>query len=432
MADPNHLKMFRNCATKKNGAQAWNSWRSTGHITQVDLTDADLSDLWPTIMCTDVVRGFNLQSVDFSRSNLNGARFWEVEDLTHSNFTDCDLRGANFAKNDLFVCMTNADVAGAIFQNLRLGGLCGEAKNLSEARFEKVAFSGKSWQSIVFKEVKFKQCKFINCFMNQVIFDSCQFMQCGYEDGGFIDCVFNGCSFTNEDMSRVTLCKCTFLGGTCLRHADLSGADLCDSNLLEAAFSSDTTLAGAKVMECRVSRQQLERLSNYGGLTNGDRMDMVIEDPVAQLRSSYSGFWQWFHIAALVVFLWPYLWFIVTQWSRAGFDHEGDANTLMLGAAIARFIFNGGENWQIGFNFHPSFILFIFLMVYNGLRLIFLWKTKQLELDEQASGVPAQFVFDRSRFGWGWWYRKNRQFGYVYFLLGVVNVLHFLRMDIVI
>ncbi len=45
---------------------------------------------------------------------------------------------------------------------------------------------------------------------------------------------------------------------------------------------------------------------NYGGLTQGDRMEMEIEDGVALLRASYSGFLQWLHLFALATFLFPY------------------------------------------------------------------------------------------------------------------------------
>jgi uncharacterized protein YjbI with pentapeptide repeats len=379
---------------------------------------------------TNVLEGFDLSSVDFSRCTLKGARFWSVANLVHSNFTDCDLRGANFSDCNLGVCMTNADVSGAIFQNVKMGGLCGEAKNLGEARYINVAFAGSSWSKLKFTGVKFRKCDFRKSEMINVLFDDCTFENCSYSKGKFVDCVFKNSNLRGEDLSYIVLRRARFVGNTDLAHARLNNADLSGSDLLGAAIHSSTVLLGARVVGCKIRRRQLERLSDYGGLTKGDRMDMDVQDPVARLRSAYSGFWQWFHIIALAIFLSPYLWFLAEQWSVARFNEVEASASVTLGEALARYIYNGGVDWQSGFSFHVSFVSFLVLMVYNVIRAVFLWKTKQLELDEQARGTPVDFNLDEIRFGWGWWFKWHRRLGYGYLLIGVANLCHFLLMKV--
>jgi hypothetical protein len=121
---------------------------------------------------------------------------------------------------------------------------------------------------------------------------------------------------------------------------------------------------------------------------------------------------------------------LFSQWSAAKFFGPESANTIPIGLAMMRFIFNGGKDWMSGFQFHYSFLLFLFMLGYNLLRGIFLWKTKQLELEEQSSGLPAKFQFGISRFGWEWWFRFGRIYGRLYLLIGLFNLLHFMGMEI--
>ncbi len=105
-------------------------------------------------------------------------------------------------------------------------------------------------------------------------------------------------------------------------------------------------LAGAVVSGAKIDRYDLECLENYGGLTQGDRMEMEIEDGVALLRATYSGFLQWIHLFALATFLFPYAWFVTVQWSKAQFLAAPDDTWLPLWKALVWFIFNGGVDWH--------------------------------------------------------------------------------------
>ena len=223
------------------------------------------------------------------------------------------------------------------------------------------------------------------------------------------EAILGGADLSRAKLSGADLSRAKLIGAN-LWTADLFGADLSGANLSEARLvgadltgtlaDSATSLLRASVRHCRIDRHTLESLKDFGGLTNGDRMLMDIVDGVAKLRASFSGFWQWVHLAALAAFLFPYAWFIGKHWSLARFGVDETEPTISLFAALMRFIWNGGENWRAGaaLNVLP-FGIFVYSLIYNALRGVLLWKTKTLELKQEASGLPAVFSLT------GWWGR---------------------------
>ncbi len=232
------------------------------------------------------------------------------------------------------------------------------------------------------------------------------------------------------------------LANTDFSKADLRGADLRTpymentilqwSDLRGAKFSSVTNLRGADVSGAKINRYDLECLENYGGLTQGDRMEMEIEDGVALLRASYSGFLQWLHLFALVTFLFPYAWFVTVQWSKAQFLAAPNDTWLPLWKALSLFIFNGGVDWHLGPNMHWSFVAFVFLLAYNILRGVLLWKTKSLELQQDSSGLPVRFSLPKNSWSWPWGALFQSARWGVYFNLALVllNTGHFFTQKI--
>ena len=223
------------------------------------------------------------------------------------------------------------------------------------------------------------------------------------------------------------------LRGADLRGAVFSEADLTDADLMEISVNNQTRFERANVTRCTIDRHALECLKDYGGLEKGDRMVMRIIDGVAVLRASYSGFLQWIHLAALLTFLFPYVAFVLRRWFDAKFTWSSDVTTIALWNALCRFIWNGGENWQAGWDLASwPFTWFCISLVYNLLRGTMMWKTKKLELVQQASGLPAIFslamkggVLQRLR-QWGFWYNVTRWGFYVNLLVVVAHTLHFL------
>lgn len=220
-----------------------------------------------------------------------------------------------------------------------------------------------------------------------------------------------------------------------LARASFQNANLNSANLLAATLDRDTDLTHASVDGCKIDRYGLECLKDYGGLSVGALMKMKIRDDVAELRATYSGFWQWVHIAALIGFTFPYLWFVISQWSNAAFLSGTTDEFMPLWQAIARFIFNGGVGWEYGWQFHYSFLLFVGSLLYNLLRFSLLMKTKQLELAQVTRGVPTIFYMNEAKvlFGsctWELLYNFSKYLFVVYLVIVLVNLMHFLTMKI--
>ncbi len=240
-----------------------------------------------------------------------------------------------------------------------------------------------------------------------------------------------GTDFSEANLRRTDFSKAD-LRGADLRTAKLGNSILRWSDLRGAKFSSVTKLTGADVRGAKINRYDLECLDNYGGLTQGDRMEMEIEDGVALLRASYSGFLQWLHLFALVTFLFPYAWFVTVQWSKAQFLAAPNDTWLPLWKALSLFIFNGGVDWHLGPNMHWSFVAFVFLLAYNILRGVLLWKTKSLELQQDSSGLPVRFSLPKNNWSWPWGTLFHLAGWGFYFNLAVVvlNTGHFFTQKI--
>lgn len=214
------------------------------------------------------------------------------------------------------------------------------------------------------------------------------------------------------------------------------------ANLLGAHTNTKTNFTEATVDGCKINRYALECLENYGGLSKGAMMKMTIQDDVAVLRQNYSGYLRVLHLIALLTFLFPYAWFLVSQWGHAAFDarfrNNADADHITLFEALCRYIYNGGVDWQEGFFFSLSFIAFVLTAAFNILRAIMLWKTKTLEFREEVRDFPVEFslvepIYGHKRLEWFTWgalqWITTKALA-LYLLIVALNAFHFLSMDI--
>lgn len=365
------------------GSDAWNKWRLENRDIRIDLSHANLRGA--------NLAGADLGGVDLQDAQLDGANLSEADlranlqraNLEGANLQKADFSGSKFVSPDLYGTVQEPE--GPTGADLRLA-------NLREADLTKADFH------------------LANLCLTQLW-----------------EAKLSGANLSEADVRQAGLSRAD-LRGADLRGADLRGTWLADADLTNAKLGHDTKLNGAKVEGCIVDRYQLERLRDFGGLTVGDRMSMNINDGVAKLRASYSGFLQWIHLGALAVFLFPYVWFLFEHWSIAAFGPTTAAVTIPLWKALLQFIFNGGENWQTGFRFHFSFVAFIFIALYNVMRGVLLWKTKQLELQQESTGLPAMFSLEGSR--WGLFVRAANWTFVLYLAVALFNTVHFLTMEI--
>jgi len=238
-------------------------------------------------------------------------------------------------------------------------------------------------------------------------------------------------NLVDADLSSANLNRTKFrnvdLRGTNFTKADLTGADLTN-----VAVNASTTFTSAVVDRCKINRYTVECLST-ASLTTGQRMDMEIIDDVAVLKNTYSGFLQWLHLLAVAGFLFPYLWFIGEQWGKARFLSAKAEDWIPLWEALTRFIFNGGVDWEAGYNFHYSFVIFSFSLVYTLLRICLLAKTKGLELKEKASGLPVKFNLSEKwwlNISWSTLYKLSQRGLWANLVVVALNLFHFSTMEI--
>ena len=134
--------------------------------------------------------------------------------------------------------------------------------------------------------------------------------------------ILRGVNFDNIDLQRSNLSgadlrEATFasadLRGTKFKQARLHAADFNGADLRGASFylaslgaadrrfakvDFETNFEGADVRDWKIDKYTLMCLGEeYGHLTTGQRMDMHIVDGLATLRSTYSGFLLWVHLA---------------------------------------------------------------------------------------------------------------------------------------
>lgn len=314
-----------------NGVAEWNAWlgKQKGGVT---LDKIDLSGLeMPKV----VFAGCSLLTVNLDRATLVGANF------SSTNIECVSLRGA---------VLDMANLNGA-----RLLGTDLWAASCFETNFDGATLSG----------VKLDGA---NCSGASFLGAKC--------DGEMLE------GHHYKPLSAIA--------------ADVRGANFVQARLNGANFSGAfadgfTRFNKARVEGCTVDRYFLESLRDECGIDKADRLTMNIVDGVATLRMSYSGFLAWVHGIALVAFLFPYVWFAIRQYTVARFMRDDANNAIPLWRAIGQFVWTGGEHWEAGkFNAFP-FFLALFCVAYNVLRGVLLWKTKTLELREEARSLPVQF-----------------------------------------
>lgn len=354
----------------------------------------------------------SLAGRDFTGAGLNGVNFRDV-DLRGATLTGAHLQGADLTSANLHTAKLDTAIlnqAILIDTNLTEAILC--SATLLQTVFDRTRVSQADFTSANLRKISFS-----GYVLRDVVFINAHLEQADFTNASLANTQLRGAHCDNAFFNNTNL-QGAHLQGTFLLGASLQGADLRGAHVSVA-----TTLRGARVEGCRIDRHTLESLEGHGGLTRGDRMRMIIEDGVATLRASYSGFWQWIHIVALTIFVSPYVFFVAECLirERFGLDIEGARVTLRVG--LGRFIVNGGENLDTWSLAPLVFAWFVFSLLYNLLRALLLWKTKTLELSEESSGLPAPFSLR------GTWLRlyKAAQWGFVANLVVVsLHTWHFL------
>lgn len=437
------------------GSEAWNEWRGNNPNTSVSLgirilAKANLvrENLSRTDLSGASLNGVNLARADLARANLTGASLTEASlsgtNLSGTNLSGTDLTGAILARANLTGAnltganLTRVNLTGANLSGANLTGANLARANFTEASLARANLTGANLNGADLGEANLTEANLTEASLTEAILTEANLTKANLTDASLYNANITKANFTKASLHKVTLggkhltgvnlfeadlqgafirnahltesnfnkanLKNAILEGTNFSESDFSGADLSmailsRANMSGVLFNNETNLTGAKTSECLVDRYTLEQLDDYGGLTVANRMSMHIQDGVTELRALYIGLWRRIHLAALVIFIFPYAWFLIKYGQYADFNIPKEVKSISLGQGLVRYIFNGGKNFAVGFVLHWSFYVFLYMAGYNIVRAVLLWKTKQLELQQISSCLPVRFSLDAS--GWG-------------------------------
>ena len=409
-------------------------WRGE-HEKVTDFTDAVFFDL-------------ELEDVDFSNLDLSGANFGSpVDDEGLTNVAGAKFRDARIDR----VAFINCDLRQALF-----------SPKYSERSSSSLLFDCCDLQNAHFQKIGLRRSIFAGCNLKDATFRDSLLVRCEWieregkgnaEGTDFLGATLENCrmrlSLEGAHFEQSTNVRTVFDGSN-LRSVNFSQASLVECSLRGVRVNSRTIFADLKSTEgCHIDRYTLSCLdAGFGGLSVGNRSDMKIHDDVALLRSQFSGIWMWSHMLSIVAFVFPYVWFLVRQRTIARFYSDLDRETsVSLLEAITRYILRGGQEWNSGDWWTPSwpFCWFLIILLHNVLRAFLLFKTKQLETQQEVSGLPAKFALDDAwkgfrvwpgkRLGKGWrfwrWVVRWSRWGFWISLVFIaINTIHFLMMRV--
>lgn len=368
----------------KTDVPAWNKWRvkvdlwnvlSSG--TKVELPDLRNASLLRAKLRDADLSGAHLEGAILLGARLEGAILFRAH-LEGANLRHAHLEGANLVEAHL----EKANLFEAHLEKANLGDSCLSGANLSGADLTTAYLSGAN-----LGEANLEGANLVDAHLEEAILAKAHLEKAN----------LRGADVSGADLSEAHLEGANLVDAH-LQKAKLYKANLEESDLHGVIVDPQTNFQGATVVGCVIDRYTLESLDDYGGLSRADRMRMNIEDGLAKLRSSFSGFLQYLHVTALVVFVFPYVSFVLRHWTAAKFGLGDDEKTISLAEALLRYIVGGGAGWREGWSLSWAFGLFLLLLVYNFARAGLLWKTKKLELEQEARGLPVEFSLT------GFWY----------------------------
>jgi uncharacterized protein YjbI with pentapeptide repeats len=333
-------------------------------------------------------------------------------DLTEINFSHCNLSNCDLSD----AILLRANLSGANLESANMNKVVLRGANLSGANLTHATLTRADLNA---EDVYLSSFSERNVARGRGGFSVRAKLRYTIMDGAVLrEAVLVHSEFRHASMRDVRI-EGANLQLTDLRHCDLRGAKA----------NSATTMNLAQVEGARFSKFTLASMNSLGGLTVGELGSAQIDDDVAKLRASYSGFWQWIHLIALSLFVSPYMAFIAEQWIKSRFT-QGllYRESISLGEAVLRFALTGvspqAGPWNVNWS---QVFMFAYLFVYNVLRVVVLWKTKKLELNEHVMGFPQAFHL---RGGWALAYvvLKWGMIGNIGIVL--VHSLHFLRQEV--
>jgi hypothetical protein len=216
----------------------------------------------------------------------------------------------------------------------------------------------------------------------------------------FQEANLSGASLAGVDATRAIFTKANLSGANLnnanLRDAVLNSANLTGADARGCSFTPTTNLRGAIVTGLKIDRRALRMLgASHAGLTDADLAELIVDDDQAKLTMHFGGFWSALHLAALSIFILPYLIFAIRRYVEAAIIPCRPPACRSLREALWHYIATGGSGAKLDW---VAITIFALLLLYNVSRAMLVFKAKALVLAESAAGIPQQFVLRRQ-----WW-----------------------------
>ncbi len=197
----------------------------------------------------------------------------------------------------------------------------------------------------------FTGCEFPQQIIDGFIFDGTDIVSAQLRGTTFQNCSFKDCQFDGSSLVGTNFTECEFKGATfVLATADSCSFKLCDLrgvDLQSIEVNEETAFQRCNLHDATISRMQLSMMRNYGGIPAARRSKMNIVDDALRLRTMFSGHWSRIHLIAMMVFIFPYAFFIVRQWLRLKIWDAlpvGDGEEITLFAALVYLHHQWGKN----------------------------------------------------------------------------------------
>lgn len=359
-------------------------WRSKNSNTVLNLCGADFSN--KTIGFGDT----------YNKTCVSPAVF-EGAILNNTIFNNCILNEVNFSNSSLIAAkFVESNLTNAIFEKTDLS-----ESDLSTARLHRTIFCRSALNNALIhsgSECDFRETNLDNACITDNI------TRCKFNNAKGNNVKIKG-SGNEPDFSNAQL-SCSSFHSSNITNADFSNASLINNRFLKARFESckfsNTIITGVIIenevnfdfsdfSNAHVDRYTLECIPETT-IPKHSRLIMNIEDDLAKLKQSYSGYYRVLNGILLFLFLAPYIKFIFLRWLEAKFDVLSSEKTITLIGAICRFIVSGGKSWQLEWQFdYLALTVFFIALSYNVLRTALLLKTIDLEHQQEIRGLPIKF-----------------------------------------
>jgi uncharacterized protein YjbI with pentapeptide repeats len=372
------------------------------------------------------------------------------EELSQHDFTATPLMGRVFSGISIPQRLQGTPEHQYVFKNCRFDKQCSiQYPRASHIRFENCQFCGliEGAEKASYSNCEFASEAFLKLehplgangnnvkedFRDEVAFSctGCSFFDFNFpilREHIYVGLKFFQCRFSGK-IERVLLDASSFVG------SDLRGVAFEESSLRSTSFrwvdfNSETSFKNCNVEKLQVSRLNLNAMKDFGGLSQYELKHMDIRHDLADLRASFSGFMQWLHVAALLLFLSPIIWFVCQKLVSSAALTEGESavnrleswadskpfgsteaqkdlkdkiafyrasiNTVQERSLRDQLIFYIVSGGRTNDTLSPDWThigLFVFFLFYNGFRAYLLFKTKQHEHEELVTELPSDFAF---------------------------------------